>query len=467
MQQNNNQNISVSEGVDSVNTGSVSTDLHVRKSNLFVTSRFKMNLLEQKVVAISLTKLEKDGNQMKAVLYPTEIRKLMGGEKDSNLYKKLKSLGEQLTGHTISIEDGNGNFQIFSIITNATYRDGHLEIHFNKDMSPHIATLKKNYTTYELATLVSFDRIYSYRLYEILKKDVVKIDSSPTGYVCVAYSVNELRAMLGLINTDAPYISDAVHKGLSWDEIIETIAKKGDLQFEKFSDFRKRVLEPAQEEIADKTEIRFSFRVERNGHTRKNTHILFTIYANNKEGSSDKVRNNIHRVAIINKDQARQDVEARIREEKAKHEDILAYLRESGISIKEPFALDDFRSLYRLSGKSMAVIKAEIDYGVESYSGDDFLGWLKEAVKDRYSQAIEQVSAKQPQKRSERAEVNRKLRQTRKPAGLKDDAWQRMKAKEEYSEFIRYIGIDEETFEIAYDVDERIHKFTEFIKEMQ
>ena len=146
------------------------TGIIVRKSNSFVTAKFRTTIMGNKIIALSLAKLEEKDGQLQAILYPSEIRRLLGAQNDTNLYRRLKSVAQTLAGHVITIEDGKGNFEVFNMITNVSYKDHRMVITYNRMMTEQMSRLKSNYTSYELATLVGFSKNYTYRLYEILKR---------------------------------------------------------------------------------------------------------------------------------------------------------------------------------------------------------------------------------------------------------------------------------------------------------
>ncbi|MBQ8007150.1 MAG: replication initiation protein, partial [Lachnospiraceae bacterium] len=403
-----------------------------------------------------------DGNQLRAVLTPSEIRRILGRQSDTNIYKKLKSVSKGLAGNVIQIEDGNGQFKTFSMITNVDYLDRHLVITYNKEMTPHISKLKSNYTTYELAVLMGLERSYTFRLYEVLKKDSFKITNSPTGQVVVKYNVSEIKGMIGLINTDAPYIKDALSKGATWDEIV-SLAKKEDKQFDNYGDFRKRVLEPARIEMQDKCDICFDYTTERNGGTNKITDIVF--YIRNNDIASDDVKrsvnDNIRTITSVSAGYVRDDIDRNKKIEQENYNDIRSYLEESGVEELDQFTLTYFRNLYKASGKSLKIIKNEIDYGLSIDNIQNYFGWLLEAVRNRYSSNIPVETLKGS---TERAKRIKEIRKEPLSKDSKEAIWERFKAKEEFPAFIEEQGVELELFEMAYSVDERITSFAEFIK---
>ena len=142
-------------------------ELLIRKSNTLISGKYKTSILENKIMAIALTRIEIVNGCPVAKLYPGEIKTLLGKKTDTNIYKSLKRTAKLMTGHQIVIEDNKGNFSIFTMVNNADYIDKQFIITFNKNMTPYVHQLKTNFTTYEVATLMKIEKAHSYRLYEL------------------------------------------------------------------------------------------------------------------------------------------------------------------------------------------------------------------------------------------------------------------------------------------------------------
>ena len=108
-------------------------NLSLVKSNDMISAKYKATLLENQVMAIALTRIEvneKDKEHpLVARLYPRELKKLVSD--DRHIYRDLKDLAKTITGHTMFLEDGKGNFKAFSVVPNAIYKDGVFSIIFN------------------------------------------------------------------------------------------------------------------------------------------------------------------------------------------------------------------------------------------------------------------------------------------------------------------------------------------------
>ena len=78
-------------------------ELLIRKSNTLISGKYKTSILENKIMAIALTRIEIVNGCPVAKLYPGEIKTLLGKKTDTNIYKSLKRTAKLMTGHQIVI----------------------------------------------------------------------------------------------------------------------------------------------------------------------------------------------------------------------------------------------------------------------------------------------------------------------------------------------------------------------------
>ena len=445
----------------------------VRKSNSLINAKYKTSILGNKIIAVSLTKLQQEpgSKQVMATLYPSEIKRILGNETDTNIYKKLKSVSKQLAGNIITIEDGLGNFHTFTMITNVSYKDQKLEIIYNREMTPHITSLQKSYTSMELATLVSFEKNSSFRLYELLKKEAYKIDTTKSKFVTKVYSVDELRCTLGLVNLDASYLQRAVSDGATWSELVH-LAKKEDKQYERFTDFRTKVLDEAKIEMDEKADITFEYTVER-GNRGRATDILFMISWNIPESNLETIHKNKEKIEQLSPEYVKvaepdpfEKVDAADMKSGAKklreYSEILTYLKKSGIRATSGFTMEYYDRLLKDAGGDTDEIKREIDYAkTGGMTIRNYFGWLREAVRNRYADnVVEAVEGG-----TEEAETAKELHRESHSNRTKELVWERYKQKDNFQDFVESIGVPLEAMELAFDIDERIKMYMDFTVE--
>ena len=426
-------------------------ELTVKKSNALISAKYRTTLLENKILAIALTRLEVHGDSMWAMMYPGELKQILGNENDSNIYRKLKRIAKTMVGHHVVIEDGQGNFKAFSMITNVEYVGRVFKIVFNKELIPYVYQLRSNYTTFSLATLVGFSKNSSWRIYELLRKEIYREKFTTKEYIKKEYDIFELRFMIGLVNTDEEGVKRAEASGKSWEEIYEKYAIEK--QYQTWYDFKTRVLEPAQKELAQKSDIRFEFKGIRMGIGGKVRRIEFTIWRN---AIDDVIQQSLlHKVQTI--------------EEKN--------------SEYHQVSLTDtaFENIYCKYVNHNALTREDIELMLEvaEYDGDkveraikradaqphltNYIGWILKCIKDEYAEPIEVVEGS-----AEKAAKIHTLLDGMHAPEVAERAWARIKNREEYTIFVSYLaeaGISEDMLEYGYDASEKVNLFFNWKKE--
>jgi len=90
-------------------------------------------------------------------------------------YQQIQEAGEQLFNryirYTSAGKRGKTIEHKIRWVSSAKYADGEgwIELNFTPEVGPHLLGLKSHFTTYTLAHARSFDSVYAWRLYELLK----------------------------------------------------------------------------------------------------------------------------------------------------------------------------------------------------------------------------------------------------------------------------------------------------------
>lgn len=354
----------------------------VRKANEFVNAAYRFgnnDVLCQQLIVISLTRLQKEGTQLKSVIYPAEIKKLMGRATDRNIYKRLKNATGSLPGHVITIEDSEHlNFRTFSLITNAEYEHGRLQIYYNKEMTPYIYNLQKGYTKYELGVLCALDRSSSFRLYELLEKEVYLFKKEKVRVITKTYNLSELKSKIGLVNTDQPYIKKMVTEGKNWDEILEN-TKKEDQMYTTWTDFRKRILDPAQQELKEKTDIAFEYEPIRGDRGGKVIAVRFQL----RENISSPAQKIILEQRKREEGSSSGTINARIMNEAQTYYAAQQMLEDTGYADVEDFTAEYFDQLYVRCGQNLDILKKLVEAAFQLKVPENRLcSWLMRSIED-------------------------------------------------------------------------------------
>lgn len=430
-------------------------NMSLQKSNALVSAKYRSTLIENQIMAIALTRIEAkagtDGEALSATLYPGELKRLLGDPQ--NIYRSLKKVSHMMTGHTIFMEDGKGNFRAHAIITDAVYQNGVFTINFNDNLRPHVLGLEKNFTSYELSVLTGFKKNSSFRIYELLKSHIYKSRKSKNdGRVDVVYNISELRFMIGLANGDDAGVKNAaaaMAPHIDWDILYDKLDKK-DRKYEMWGDFQRYVIKPAQQELLEKSNIRFEYEGRRQG--RKMKEILFHIYPNkpqNEDIIDEKSKylesNSIYRQLELPRDQFPEFYE--------KYEG------------HNELAKEDLDLLIFTAGQDIRRVEAAIEAADAQNHLHNYMGWLISYLKSPREYAKTEVL----QGDSKRADTVRKVREDyeQNKDTVTDRVWQKTKKKEEFSDFIEGItaqGITLEQFEELFDSSEKLDVFINWKK---
>ena len=216
-----------------------------------------MGKAELKIANAIYSKVAPDDEEFKDyVLTISELAELAGLEKD-RLYRNIKRITANLLGSVITIEKPNSRSYLqASVFCTARYEeeDGCVYFKIAPDLIPYLLRLKDagcGFTQYYLEQTTSLQSKHSLRLYELLRQFLplkkVKEERLSSGFRKIL--VNDLREYLGVQN-----------------------------KYPRFGDFKEKVLESAQRELAEKTDLCFEFTPERTRRTI--TSLNFTIRVN-------------------------------------------------------------------------------------------------------------------------------------------------------------------------------------------
>lgn len=199
----------------------------VRKSNVFVSGRYRFGLHEQKFLLQIISKVGRD--QKEFTEYFVSWKEIQTLSKDYlNTVSKIDAVCEKLKNKTIKIKKGNveENFGFLSGWRTTVSQGVHLRIDpAMKEMLLDLLSTGQ-FTLYSLECAMSLNSASSVRLYEVFKSGQWK--QQP-----VLYTLNDLKWALD-IPLDSPTYSD-------------------------FGSFRVHILERAQKSFKKHTDILFSF----------------------------------------------------------------------------------------------------------------------------------------------------------------------------------------------------------------
>lgn len=196
----------------------------VRKANVLVEASYKLTTQEQRVILFLVSLIKPDDEDFKDyTISVKDFSDLVGGNKRDQ-YREIKEITKKLIGRVFTIQSQGRELQI-SWLSSAEYVTGKgmVVLSFDKKLKPFLLQLKSRFTKYRLHQVMQLKSSFSIRIYEFLKQ-YQKLGER-------VFEIDDLRNKLG-------------------------IEKE---QYKNFNDFKRFVLLAAQEELAEKTDIAFTF----------------------------------------------------------------------------------------------------------------------------------------------------------------------------------------------------------------
>jgi plasmid replication initiation protein len=227
------------------------------KANQLVQAKMPLSKVEHRIIALLISQLDKDDKRFEYQKLPvkdlqTRSKKGVPG----SLYSRIEEICRSLLDKTLEVktkEDGKRVYDGINLMNRCRYKegDGYIEAKFNDEMQPYLLQLKRRFTMYKAGHYVPLDSTYSMRIYELLKmREDIKI---------LRITIEELRDILG-VEDSYPY----------------------------FSELKHHVIKKAQSEIAEKTDLSFTYNAEREGQSAER--IKFYIHESGDDDSGRSMK---------------------------------------------------------------------------------------------------------------------------------------------------------------------------------
>lgn len=238
----------------------------VAKSHAIVQkNRYSLTVNEQKTLAYicSLIRPAVGGEDTFVLDYEFDISqyaKICGISSGGRTYADTKAILKGLRDKSMWLTLENGSETVVGWLDRVMLNrySGKVKVHIDERLAPYLFNLKDRYLTYELKNILKMHSRYSIRLYELLK------------------SYHDMKASVLSKKTDAA--TETVTYSASLDELRKLLMVEGD-SYAEYRSFRRRILEPAEEEINRLTDITVSTSPVMEG--RKAVGVEFSITKNN------------------------------------------------------------------------------------------------------------------------------------------------------------------------------------------
>ncbi|MCK6259585.1 replication initiation protein [Fictibacillus sp. KIGAM418] len=215
----------------------------VTKSNALIEKTYQLSVMEQKLI-LTLASLVQPSDE---AFRPYQIKVSdfvhLLGLKSTGKYTEIRKIVQGLQQKTLPINTGQSTLDI-TWLSSAEYfhGKGYVELEFSPKLKPYLLQLKQKFTTYQLKNIIQLRSSYSIRIYELLKQYEPLRQRS--------FTLEELRSLLGIEPN----------------------------KYKLFGHFKDKVLNVANKELEEKTDLRFEYEEIKVG--RKVSSIKFSIYKN-------------------------------------------------------------------------------------------------------------------------------------------------------------------------------------------
>ena len=347
----------------------VNQDLY-KKSNFLISAKYKSSLLENKIIAYSLSRSSDFIEDPKSkIIYSrisaSEIRELLNGNEGS-FYSQLKELAPILTGRVIGITNSvDKTFEFISIISHAKYENSELIIGWNPLLKDFLVNLESNFSLLSLRLVLSFQTNWALRIYELLRAKAFSYYSVSNNEYRIQYSLSELKFELGVADASNEEIRKILdNKKLTpedFDKALNKANEKGIAKYKTWSDFKRKVIDPAIKEInsIDCSEMNISYKLKKCGLGGKVDGIEFFVK--------------------MNKSLPKETIDAdKIQE----IDDLLDELRDICGS---DFKSKDLRHFLSVANGDISKVKKAYEVYKKSKDVDNNVGFMISAIKDGYS----------------------------------------------------------------------------------
>jgi len=244
----------------------VNGDLEVKKADVVVRARYKLNPLSLKFVTSLIAGLKRGDDINEVYQFKVKDFKELIGLKRKDLYWAVKESLKELLEKPIYIPKGkdenDNSFLMLNWVASAEYKEGEgiVEFEISNKLRPYLLEAQKKFLKYRLENILSLRSSYSIKMYEILK-DWFEMYSRYGSKAEKIISLNEFREVL---------------------EIPRSY---------RFNDIKRFILERAKQELEEHTDIISEYEEIKTG--RKVTHLKFIIRPNPKNLQTDnKIQEN-------------------------------------------------------------------------------------------------------------------------------------------------------------------------------
>lgn len=342
------------------------TSVQYKKPNFLIGAKYRSPLKENQILAMALANIhhaeETEKGTLRVTMKAANIRKMTNANSGS-FYNRLNKIAASMTSKSIGYNDPEKQkFEYIAVVVRATYEKGYFSIEFNPYIKNYLTDIRSNFTRLKLPIMLSFENVYSFRLYEFLRSYAyvpknMQDDKKTVNKFNNHFSLAELKLTLGVVNAELDSVKKVLieSKNPNYEKAVQASPEQ---MYEDWTDFKRYVLEPAVKEINEKSDIHVQYRQGRAGVGGKVEEVHFSITLNEFQVESER------KLTTEEKD----DIVDRISD-----------------LIDQPLKVKEIRAIAEAAEYDYDLVKRAYEGAVDSPSKiDNFTGFLISAIKGDY-----------------------------------------------------------------------------------
>lgn len=198
----------------------MSNDLTISKANTFVEASYSMTLDEMRVLSLTLGVFNPENPKRGFDLTVADFCKHFPDVNPEIAYVQVQKAIRKISSRWMTLQNDDKILHEVAFVTDRIYfkKEGRFYIEFHEKLLPYIAHLKRKYTEYQLVNIGAFNSTHAIRLYEL----------------CSQYR-------------DTGWRQTSIEDLKDWLQVTN--------KYSLYADFRKRVIEPAINEINAKSDL--------------------------------------------------------------------------------------------------------------------------------------------------------------------------------------------------------------------
>jgi plasmid replication initiation protein len=217
------------------------------KANALVEASYRLSLYEQRIVLACIAQVRRDQPLTDQELYTVTVQEIadMTGVGLKTAYRHLKEATERLFERRVTLHEapngkGEATIRLTRWVQEVVYQEaqGAVALRFSQPMVPYLSQLTEQFTRYSLADVAKLKSPHAIRFYELLCQ-----------------------------------WRDAGTREVSLDWLREALQLED--RYANIRDLKRRVIEPAMEQINEHTPLNVSWEQRKTG--RRVTHLVFTF----------------------------------------------------------------------------------------------------------------------------------------------------------------------------------------------